>query len=142
MVVAWLVFGSLLLLFELHHLAFYALFGTIGSVAAAVVALFFPSAVAAQVGVAVGVALAGVVAIRPFVSKAFESHHAGHVARGVHGGLVGEEAITLDVVGDSHLVATTYQAARHVGAHPTETHHSQPHASAPSSILNRFSYSP
>src|SRR5947209_17415661 len=104
MVVAWLVFGSLLLLFELHHLAFYALFGTIGSVATAVVALFFPSAIAAQVGIAVGVALAGVVAVRPFVSKVFESRQTGHVARGVHGGLVGEEAITLDVVGDSHVV--------------------------------------
>jgi membrane protein implicated in regulation of membrane protease activity len=104
MVVAWLVLGSLLLLFELHHLAFYALFGTIGSIAAAGVALFFPSAIAAQVGIAVGVALAGVVAVRPLVSKVFESRHTGHVARGVHGGLVGEEAITLDVVGDSHVV--------------------------------------
>jgi membrane protein implicated in regulation of membrane protease activity len=104
MLVAWLVIGALLLLFELHHLAFYALFGTIGSLAAAVVAVFAPSAVPAQAGVAVGVALAGVVAVRPLVSKAFEHHHSGHVARGVHGGLTGEEAITLDEVGDSHRV--------------------------------------
>lgn len=104
MVVAWLVIGSLLLLFELHHLAFYALFGTIGSIAAAVVAVFAPSAVALQVGVAVSVALAGVVAVRPFVSNAFESHHAGRVARGVHGGLIGEQVTTLDEVGASHLV--------------------------------------
>ena len=104
MVVAWLVIGALLLLFELHHLALYALFGTVGSLAAAVVAVFAPSAVAAQTGVAVGVALAGVVAVRPLVSKAFENRHGGHVARGVHGGLTGEEAVTLDEVGDSHVV--------------------------------------
>src|ERR1017187_9714913 len=100
MVVAWLAFGAVLLLFELHHLAFYALFGTIGSLAAAVVAWFAPSAIGAQAGVAIGVALAGVVAVRPFVSKAFEHRHGGPVARGVHGGLAGQEAITLDEVGD------------------------------------------
>ncbi len=104
MVVAWLAIGSLLLLFELHHLAFYALFGTVGCVAGAVVALFLPSAVALQVGVGAGVALAGVVAVRPFVSKAFGSRHTGHVARGVHGGLIGEPAIALDPVGYNHVV--------------------------------------
>ncbi len=104
MVVAWLLIGTLLLLFELHHLAFYALFGTIGSYAAAVVALVAPSVVAAQVAVAVTVALVGVVAVRPFVSKAFENRHSGHVARGVHGGLIGAEALTLDEVGGNHLV--------------------------------------
>jgi membrane protein implicated in regulation of membrane protease activity len=104
MLVAWLVIGALLLLFELHHLAFYALFGTIGCFAAAVVAIFAPSAVAAQAGVAVAVAVAGVVAVRPRVSRAFVHHHGSHVARGVHGGLTGEEAITLDEVGDSHKV--------------------------------------
>jgi membrane protein implicated in regulation of membrane protease activity len=104
MLVAWLVIGALLLLFELHHLAFYALFGTIGCLAAAVVAVFLPSAVPAQAGVAVGVALAGVVAVRPMVSKAFPHHLGDHVARGVHGGLTGEEALTLDEVGDTHAV--------------------------------------
>jgi membrane protein implicated in regulation of membrane protease activity len=104
MVVAWLLFGAVLLLFELHHLAFYALFGTIGSLAAAVVAWLAPSAIGAQAGVAVGVALVGVVAVRPLVSKAFEHNHGGHVARGVHGGLAGQEAITLDKVGDAHAV--------------------------------------
>jgi membrane protein implicated in regulation of membrane protease activity len=104
MALAWLAFAAVLLLFELHHLAFYALFGTIGSAAAAVVAWFAPSAVGAQAGVAVGVALAGVVAVRPLVSKAFEHNRGGHVARGVHGGLAGQEAITLDQVGDTHAV--------------------------------------
>jgi membrane protein implicated in regulation of membrane protease activity len=102
-VVVWLVFGVLLLLVELHHLAFFALFAAIGSFAAALVALFAPSAVAAQAGVAGAVGLAGVVAVRPFVSKAFDARRrTGLVARGVHGGLVGLEAVTLDEVGDAH----------------------------------------
>src|SRR5260370_4775635 len=93
MVVAWLVFAVVLLLFELHHLAFYALFGSVGSLAAAIVAWLAPSAIPAQAAVAVGVALVGVVAVRPFVSKAFEHHRGGQVARGVHGGLTRPEAV-------------------------------------------------
>lgn len=104
MVVAWLVLAAVLLLFELHHLAFYALFGTVGALAAAGVALVAPSAIGAQAAVAVGVAAIGVVGVRPFVSRAFASHREGHVALGVHGGLTGQEAITLDEVGDAHLV--------------------------------------
>jgi membrane protein implicated in regulation of membrane protease activity len=101
-VVVWLVIGVLLLLLEMHHLAFYALFGAVGSFGAAIVALVAPSAVPTQVGVAVGLSVAGVVAVRPFVSKAFDAHRTGQVIRGVHGGLVGHEAVTLDEVGDTH----------------------------------------
>src|SRR4051794_30779439 len=104
MVVVWLVIGAILLLFELHHLAFYALFGTLGSLAAAAVAWIAPSAVPLQAGVAVGVALVGVVAVRPMVSKAFENHGGGHVALGVHGGLAGQEAVTLDAVAGAGAV--------------------------------------
>jgi membrane protein implicated in regulation of membrane protease activity len=104
LVLVWLVLGVVLLLFELHHLAFYALFGAVGSLAAAVVALFLPSAVGLQAGVAVGLAVAGVVAVRPFVSTAFARRRGGHVARGVHGGLIGQEAVTLDQVGTAHHV--------------------------------------
>ncbi|MEO5680487.1 MAG: NfeD family protein [Acidimicrobiales bacterium] len=104
MIVVWLVFGTALLLFELHHLAFYALFGTVGSLAAAAVALVAPSAIGLQAAVAVAVALAGVVAVRPFVSQAFASHRGGHVTRGVHGGLTGQQAVTLDeVAGQEHV---------------------------------------
>ena len=35
------------------------------------------------------------------MSQAFAARHDGHVALGVHGGLVGQEALTLDAVGDS-----------------------------------------
>jgi membrane protein implicated in regulation of membrane protease activity len=103
-VVVWLVIGALLFLFELRHLAFYALFGAVGSLAAAIVAAVAPSAVPVQAAVAVAVAAAGVVGARPYVSRAFASRREGHVARGVHGGLVGQEALTLDEVGSAHQV--------------------------------------
>jgi membrane protein implicated in regulation of membrane protease activity len=104
-VVAWFVLGIVLLLFELHHLAFYALFGALGSFAAAVIALVAPSALGAQAGVAIAVAIGGVVLARPVVSRAYEHRHrVQHVARGVHGGLLGQEAVTLDDVGDAHAI--------------------------------------
>jgi membrane-bound ClpP family serine protease len=40
--------------------------------------------------------------VRPFVSKALDARRTGHVIRGVHGGIVGLEAVTLDEVGDVH----------------------------------------
>jgi membrane-bound ClpP family serine protease len=36
------------------------------------------------------------------MSRAFHQHRGGRVARGVHGGLVGTEAMTLDLVGSQH----------------------------------------
>lgn len=102
MVFVWLVLAVVLILFEMHHFAFYALFGVIGSVAALAVALVAPSAVGVQAGVAVVVSAVGVVGVRPLVSNAFESRRGGHVVRGVHGGLVGAQAVTLDEVGDEH----------------------------------------
>ena len=102
MAIIWLVLGVVLLLVELRHLAFYALFAAVGSLVAAGVALIAPSTVPLQVGVAVVVAAAGVVAVRPAMSRAFPRHVGGHVARGVHGGIVGQEALTLDDVGPPH----------------------------------------
>jgi len=103
MAVVWLVLGVGLLLVELRHLAFYALFVAVGALAASGVALLAPSAIPLQLVVAIVVAAAGVIAVRPAVSRAFPRHLAGHVARGVHGGLVGAEAFTLDAVGTRHL---------------------------------------
>jgi membrane protein implicated in regulation of membrane protease activity len=103
MIILWVAIAVGLVFFELHHLAFFALFGALGAVAAAIVAAFAPGAVVPQVAVAVVVAALGVVAVRPYVSRAFEHRRGiGKVARGVHGGLVGEQAITLDEVGDAH----------------------------------------
>jgi len=100
-VLAWLILGVVLLAVEMHHLAFYALFGAAGAFAAAIVAAFAPSAYPAQVAVAVAVAVIGSVAVRPMVSEAMHRRRGGHVGRGMHGTLVGEEVITLDAVGDS-----------------------------------------
>jgi len=104
MVIAWVALGVGLLLFEMHHMAFYALFGAIGALAAAIVAVFLPDAILLQGFVAVVLTILGVVAARPYVSRAFHRHGGGHVTRGVHGGLVGQEAIALDEVGDDHSV--------------------------------------
>lgn len=101
MVVVWVVLGIALLGFELHHLAFFAVFGAIGSFAAALVAAIAPDAYVAQVVAAVVVAVLGTILVRPYVSRALERRSGdGHVARGVHGGLVGQEVLTLDEVGD------------------------------------------
>jgi len=102
LVLVWFVVGVVLLLVELRHLAFYALFAAVGSMAAAVMALVAPSAIPLQAAVAVIVAAAGVIAVRPAMSKAFPHHVGGQVARGVHGGLIGQEAFTLDEIGLPH----------------------------------------
>jgi membrane protein implicated in regulation of membrane protease activity len=101
-VVGWVIFGVLLLLVETHHLAFYAMFAAIGAFAAAGIALVAPGAVPLQLGVGAAVTAAGVVAVRPYVSQAVLARRGGHNVRGVHGGLLGHEAITLDEVGDAH----------------------------------------
>lgn len=101
-VVWWCVVGVLLLLVELNHRAFFAVFAAAGCVAAGAVAGVAPHAVVAQAVVAVTVSVAGVVGVRPRLRKALETSRAGdHVARGVHGGLVGQQAITLDEVAGS-----------------------------------------
>jgi len=105
MVIAWLVLGVVLVAFELHHMAFYALFAAAGAFAAAIVSVFLPEAYALQVGAAVVIAGVGIVAIRPWMSQSMHRRQDGaRLGRGVHGTLVGEEVLTLDTVGDArHL---------------------------------------
>jgi membrane protein implicated in regulation of membrane protease activity len=100
--IAWLVVGVVLLYFELHHLAFYALFGALGAFAAAAVAGLTGLGLFVQGAVAVGVAVVGVSAVRPQMSTVIHRHRGGLVARGVRGGLIGQDAITLDEVGTLH----------------------------------------
>lgn len=90
MAIVWVVLAAVLLAVELQHLALYACFAALGAAAAAIVAVVAPSAVVAQVVVAVVVAGLGIVAARPFVSRVVHRRSDGHVALGVHGGLVGE----------------------------------------------------
>ncbi len=103
MAIAWIVVGVLLIAVELHHLAFYALFVAIGSLAAAAVAVAAPDALAVQVLTAVAVSALGVVLVRPYVARLVERGH-GHRGTGVHGGFVGHEVLTLDIVGDADNV--------------------------------------
>ena len=98
MLVVWIVVAALLLAVEMHHLAFFAMFGAAGAGAAAVVAAVAPGAVAAQVVTGIAVATVGVVAVRPYVSKTFAHRHEGVVVHGVHGGLVGARGMTVDEV--------------------------------------------
>jgi membrane protein implicated in regulation of membrane protease activity len=103
MVAIWIVGGLALLAVELHTVAFYAVFIAVGCFAAGLLALFVPdSAVWVQAVLAAIVSLIGLVAIRPFASRTFLHGSGGVVSRGVHGGLVGQEALTLDSVGDEH----------------------------------------
>ena len=103
MVFVWVVLGIGFLLFELHHLAFYALFVAVGCFAAAVAAIVGPDAYIAQAVVASGASIAGIALVRPSLRAAYERRHPGAlVSRGVHGGIVGQEAIALDEIGDAH----------------------------------------
>jgi membrane protein implicated in regulation of membrane protease activity len=89
-----------LIALELHHMAFYALFVAAGAFAAAAVAVVAPDAIALQTGAAVVVAGAGIVGLRGKVSAFVQRHEGGaHRLPGVHGGLVGQEVLTLDEVG-------------------------------------------
>jgi len=97
-VIAWIVAGVVLLAIELQHVALYALFVAVGCFAAAIVAVPAPDAIAAQVATTVAVTAGGILLVRPRVSQALAGH-GGHRGRGVHGGLVGQEVFTLDVVG-------------------------------------------
>ena len=97
MTIAWIAAGVILLAIELHNVAFYAAFAAVGCFAAAVVAIASPDAIALQVLAAVVVTVAGVLLVRPRVMR--PSTTGGHRGRGVHGGLVGHEVLTLDIVG-------------------------------------------
>ena len=100
MVIVWVLIAVALLGFELHHLAFFALFGSAGALAAGAVAVVAPDAILVQLPVAIVVAGAGVVLVRPRMSRAFAKVGPGVRIGGVHGGLVLARGITLDDVGE------------------------------------------
>jgi membrane protein implicated in regulation of membrane protease activity len=98
-ILIWVLLGVVLLAVEMHHLAFFAMFGAVGALAAAVTAVFAPTVIPLQILVAVIVAAIGLVAVRPHMSRAFARRGPGLVIGGVHGGLVGARGITTDEVG-------------------------------------------
>jgi membrane protein implicated in regulation of membrane protease activity len=97
--IVWIVIAVVLVAVELHHLAFFAIFGAAGAAAAAVVAVVAPSLIPLQIAVAVAVAGIGVVAGRPYMSRAFARRGPGVRIGGVHGGLIAARGVTLDEVG-------------------------------------------
>ncbi len=103
MAIAWITVGVLLIAVELHHLALYALFVAVGCIAAAAVAVVWPSALFVQVVVAVVVSILGVLLVRPRVSG-LVARQGGHRGKGVHGGFIGHEVLTVDTVGDEDNV--------------------------------------
>ena len=95
MVAFWFVAALALLAVELHTIAFYSIFIAIGSLAAGLLALFVPdSAIWVGAGLAAVVSVIGLIAIRPYASRTFLHGTGSVVSRGVHGGLVGQEALT------------------------------------------------
>jgi membrane protein implicated in regulation of membrane protease activity len=102
--IAWIAVAVVLLAVELHHGAFYAIFASIGCLAAAAVAFVAPGMVPLQVLAALAVATLGILLVRPRVTTAFALRREGHRARGVHGGFVGQEVVTLDRVGGADEV--------------------------------------
>jgi membrane protein implicated in regulation of membrane protease activity len=98
-ILIWVLVAVVLLAVEMHHLAFFAMFGAAGAFAAALTAAFAPTAVPLQILVAIIVAAVGLIAVRPHMSRAFARRGPGLVIGGVHGGLVGAKGITTDEVG-------------------------------------------
>jgi membrane protein implicated in regulation of membrane protease activity len=103
MTIVWIVIAVVLIGVELHHLAFYAMFAAAGALAAAVAAVIAPSVVPLQIGVAAVVAGAGIVVVRPYVSRAFAPRGPGVRIGGVHGGLIAARGITLDEVSSERV---------------------------------------
>jgi membrane protein implicated in regulation of membrane protease activity len=99
-VLVWLTAAAILLAVELHHMAFFAMFASVGCVGGALVATYAPESYVGQFGVALIVCTLGILVARPYVSRAFARRHEGHIPRGVHGGIVGTAVVVIDSVSD------------------------------------------
>lgn len=100
MTIFWLVFGVLLLGLEVLTVAFFALFLAAAAFGAAI-ASGFGVDVWVQVVVFAAVAILGVLIGRPPLMRLVHRHDAVMTLPGVQG-LVGQRAVTVDVVGDEH----------------------------------------
>jgi membrane protein implicated in regulation of membrane protease activity len=99
MIIFWLVAGGVLLGVEIISLVFFAAFLGVGSFAAAIAAALGADTWL-QVLVFVLVALLGILLGRPPLMRALRSHQ--HTSLPGVQGLVGQRAVTVDVVGDEH----------------------------------------
>jgi membrane protein implicated in regulation of membrane protease activity len=119
-VAVWIIIAVLLVAIELATVSFFAIFAAAGAVAAAIVAAFAPGAYGVQIAVAAVVAGIGVVVVRPYVSRVFGHRGDGSTVGGVHGGLIGAQAMTLDEIavhtpGHIRLLGETWLAVTHDG---------------------------
>lgn len=117
----WIIIAVLLVALEMHHGAFFAIFAAAGALAAAGVAAISPKAYGIQIAVAAVVAIAGILLVRPYVSRAFARRGEGVIVHGVHGGLVGAQAMTLDEIntntaGHVYLLGETWLAVTNDGS--------------------------
>ena len=97
----WFVGGLALLVAEIASTSFFAVFLAAGAFAAAILAFFLPgSAIGIQAVVALGVAGAGVVLVRPVVARRMRQRGATAGNPGVHGGFIGQRVLALDEIGD------------------------------------------
>jgi len=100
MTVFWLVVGVALLGVEALTLAFFAVFLALGMFGAAIASGMGADAWV-QVVTFVGVAAIGALLARPPLVRGLRSRHGAMTLPGVQG-LVGQDAVTVDVVGDTH----------------------------------------
>jgi membrane protein implicated in regulation of membrane protease activity len=98
----WLVVAVLLAASEAHTQAFYALFVAVGAVAAGVMSAV-GLALWVQVVVGAVAAVGGVLAFRPVLRRVVDERRTPpYRFPGMAGSLVGQRAVTVDVVGDEH----------------------------------------
>lgn len=100
--VVWLLAGLALVALEVHSQAFYALFLALGAFVATIVALF-PTEVWLQAVIAAVVAAAGTMLVRPTLARVSARHLGPTLSLpGASDSLVGQQALTVDAVGDEN----------------------------------------
>ena len=120
----WFVAALALLVLELASTTFFSIFLAAGAFAAGLLAFFEPrSPIWVQAVVAIAVAMAGVVIVRPTAARRLRGRGGGPQGPGVHGGLVGQRVLALDDIGDQlhpghvRLVGETWLAHAADGRH-------------------------
>jgi len=120
MVIVWLLAGVALVAAELHSQAFYAIFLAIGAFGAGIAAAFGVDPWI-QLALFAVLSVAGTVILRPPLVTRFLKNNVPAVFPGVYGGIVGQNALTLDVVGDAQhpghakLAGSRWMAVSEVG---------------------------
>ena len=97
----WAAATLALLVLELASTTFFAIFLAAGTAVAGLFAFLVPdSPWWAQAILAIVVAMAGVILVRPYVSRRLHHGNERPLTPGVHGGFVGQRALPLDDIGD------------------------------------------